>query len=100
MEALTALYELKDKSGSLGEDDKAFVLETIAIHERGERRLNRQEILRIVDLHHSTRGVKGVCSHQLQTAVLTEGGEPTDEYVCAGCGRRFKVPDGPTFDEL
>jgi hypothetical protein len=46
------------------------------------------------------RGIKRVCSHQLQTPVFTEGGEPTDEYVCAGCGRRLKIPDGPTFDEL
>jgi hypothetical protein len=99
MDVLTALYELKDKSDSLGEDDKAFVLETIAAHESGKRQLNRHEILRIADLHDSTRGVRAACAHQLQAPVFTESGQPTDEYECALCHRRFKTP-GPTFDEL
>jgi len=91
MDVLTALYELKDKSGSLGKDDKAFVLETIAVHESGRRKLNRQEILGIVDLYDNTRGVKGACAHQLQAPVFTESGEPADEYECAQCGHRFKI---------
>jgi len=92
MEVLNALYELKDKADSLGKDDKAFVLETIGVHESGKRQLNRYEILRIADLYDSTRGIKGVCAHQLQVPVLTEGGQPTDEYECALCHQRFNVP--------
>jgi hypothetical protein len=91
MDVLTALYELKDKSDSLGEDDKGFVLGTVGVHESGKRKLNPQEILRIDGLYDSTRGVKGACAHQLQAPLFTKSGEPTDEYECALCHRRFKT---------
>jgi len=100
MDVLAALYELKDKSHSLSEVDKAFVHETIAVYENGKRQLNRSEILRIVDLEASGRGVKPACAHQLQAPVLTEEGEPTDEYECSLCHVRFQLPHGPTSDEL
>lgn len=100
METLNALYELKDKADSLGKDDKVFVLETIGVYECGKRQLSRHEILRIADLYDSTRGIIGVCPHQLQEAVLTESGEPTDEYECVHCHQRFKIPSGLTYSQL
>jgi len=88
MEVLTALYQLKDKSQSLDQDDRAFVLRTIAVHESGQRQLNRQETRRIVDLDSSTRHIRGACAHSVQEPVLKDG-ELTDKYECAMCLQRF-----------
>jgi hypothetical protein len=100
MDVLNALYGLRDKSYSLTEDDRAFVLETIAVHEDGKRRLNRQEILGIVDLDAAARGVPSACAHQLQAPVLTADGDPTNVYECSLCHARFTLPDGPSADQL
>lgn len=98
MDVLTALYELKDKSDSLSDDHRAFVLDAIAVHESAKRQLNKQEILRIVDLSERMRGVIGACAHQLQVPVFTEGGEQTEEYECSLCHHRLKFPRaGPTL---
>jgi len=99
MDVLNALYGLKDKSYGLAADDKAFVLETIAVHEAGKRRLNRQEILRIADLDAAARGVPPACAHQLQAPLLTDG-EPTNVYECSLCHARFSLPGGPNVDQL
>ena len=90
MHVLTALYELKDKSASLGEDDRAFVFETIAVHEGGTRQLNRQEVLRIEGIGRNARGVKAACAH-LSTAPVFENGEETNERECLACGYRLKI---------
>jgi hypothetical protein len=90
MDVLTALYELKDKSASLADDDKAFVLATITVHESGTRRLSQHEIHRIEELQRNTQGVRGACNHPI-TAPVFENGEETNEWECGVCGHRIKI---------
>jgi hypothetical protein len=90
MDVLTTLYELKDKSARLGEDDRAFVLRAISVHEDAARQLNQQEIQRVEELGRKTGGVRAACAH-LNTAPVFESGEETGEKECVVCGHRSWV---------
>jgi len=40
------------------------------------------------------------CQHGAQGPALTDSGEETGEYECKLGGKRFPMPETPTYDEL
>lgn len=91
---------MKNNLDSFSDADKSFILQFAEVCEKHERQLKRDEILRIVDLVDVLRGSKSACEHELQYGVFTDMGEETDEYECAKCHRRRKIPLGPRLNEL